>query len=69
MARRNVAIARVGNYSAPVDTEGLDPAMQETINPVAKPTGMNKVEKNYLAGAKNKSTAAEAIRRTRRANK
>lgn len=68
MARRNIAIGRAGNYSAPVDTAGMDPEMKDTLGS-PKPKRMNKVEGAFMAGAKNKSTAAEAIRRARRANK
>lgn len=68
MARRRLTIGRAGNYSAPIDTAGMDPAMVHTLSQT-KPKRMNKVEREFLAGAKNPSTAAEAIRRARRANK
>ena len=68
MARRNIAVGRAGNYSAPVDTAGMDPEMKATLAG-SKPVKLNKVENAFMAGAKNKDTAAEAVRRARRANK
>lgn len=68
MGRRNIAVGRAGNYSAPVDTSGMDPEMKATLGP-PKPVKMNKVENAFMTGAKNKDTAAEAVRRARRANK
>jgi hypothetical protein len=66
MARRN-PIARVGNYSAPVESTG-DAAMDETLfGGIPKP--MDKTERAYVSGAKNKDTATEAVRRARKANK
>lgn len=64
MARKN-PIARVGNYSAPIDTQGMDSAMKDMMTG----TPMDKTEKAYVAGAKNKDTATEAVRRARKANK
>jgi hypothetical protein len=64
MARRT-PIARVGNYAAPVDTDGMDESMKDTMYG----TPMDSTEKAYVAGAKNKDTATEAVRRARKANK
>lgn len=68
MAKRRSPTARVGNYTAPVDTSGLDPSMKSTMG-MATTKRMNSTESRYVAGAPNKSTAMEAVRRTRRANK
>jgi len=40
-------MARVGNYVAPVDTVGIDPAMKETmgLNPKPKPKKKSFVDK------------------------
>ena len=66
MARGN-PIARVGNYSAPVESTG-DAAMDETL--FSKPAKrMDKTERSYVAGSKNKDSATEAVRRARKANK
>ena len=61
MARRN-PIARVGNYSAPIDTDGMDPEMKSTMTG----TPADSTEKAYVAGSKNKATATEAVRRARK---
>lgn len=56
---------RIGNYAAPVDTAGMDQSMID----LGTGTKMNKTESSYVAGAKNKNTATEAVRRARRANR
>jgi len=68
MARRNIAVARAGNYSAPVDTAGMDADMQQSLQPT-KSTPMDKTESSYVGQAKNKASATEAVKRARRANK
>lgn len=64
---RKNPVARVGNYAAPVDSQGMDqsdPMFGELFG-----TKMDKTESSYVSGAKNKSSATEAVRRARRANK
>jgi hypothetical protein len=68
MARKNIAIARAGNYTAPVDTSGMDPDMKTSLTQ-GKSKPMDQTESTYVAGAKNKDSATEAVRRARRANK
>lgn len=66
MARRPPT-ARVGNYAAPVDSQGMDqndPMFGELFG-----SPMNKVESDYMKGASNKASAKEAVKRARRANK
>jgi len=65
MARRPIK-ARVGNYRADVDPTG-EPEMDRFL--AGPPPKMNKVESAYVAGAKNKDSATEAVRRARRANR
>lgn len=64
MARPKVPIGRAGNYTAPVDTAGMDPAM------IADLTGAkaDKTERAYIKGTGRKS-AVEAVKRARKANK
>jgi hypothetical protein len=65
--RKNVSIARVGNYAAPVDSTD-DPALNTTLFG-GTPKPMDKTESDYVGQAKNKATATEAVRRARKANK
>lgn len=67
MAPRQSPIARVGNYAAPVESTG-DDSMDNTLFG-KRPKAYDKTERNYVAGAKNKDTAKEAVRRARKANK
>lgn len=63
--RRGNPIAKVGNYAMDVDSAGMDPEMQSQMFGQK----MDKTESAYVAQAKNKATATEAVRRARRANK
>jgi membrane protease subunit (stomatin/prohibitin family) len=63
--KRDNPVAHVGNYSAPVDTAGIDKAMSDMM----LGTKMDKTESDYVAQAKNKNTAAVAVQRARKANK
>lgn len=64
--RRNPTVARVGNYAQEVDSTGLGDEAMEAQLFGTKP---DKVEKDYMKGARNKTTAREAVRRARKANK
>jgi hypothetical protein len=64
MARKNLATARAGNYSAPIEPVD-DTALSNTLTG----TKMDKTESAYVAQAKNKSTAAQAVQKARKANK
>lgn len=65
--RKNIAVARAGNYAAPVDTSGMDESMKATLAP--KTQKLDKTESAYVAGAQNKDTAKIAVSRARKANK
>jgi hypothetical protein len=65
--RRNISTARVGNYSAPVESTG-DSAMDATLFG-SKTKKMDKTENDFVAGAKNKDTAKLAVQKARKANK
>ena len=65
-ARRNIGLARVGNYSAPVESTG-DAAMDKTL--FGKTRKMDKTEDAYVAGAKNRESAKAAVQKARKANK
>jgi hypothetical protein len=68
MARKNIALARAGNYIAPVDTVGMDDAMKLTLGG-GKSAPMDKTESAYVGQAKNKASATQAVRNARKANK
>lgn len=57
---------RVGNYSAPVDTAGMDPSMQAMMTGKRKgqtgDSATDKAEKAFTG-------SAEAVRRARKANR
>ena len=67
MARKN-PVARVGNYTSPMDTTGIDQSMKKLMLGQA-PANMNKVESDYAKSKDDPTSAYEAIRRTRRANR
>ena len=58
-------LGRAGNYAAPVDSIDLDSAMKATL----LGTPMDKVEKAYVGNKGPDSSAMEAVRRARRANR
>lgn len=51
-------MARVGNYVAPIDTVGVDPAMKETMGigakPAKKPDALHKLMSMFGMGPKTK---------------
>ena len=65
---RKMPTARAGNYVAPVDTVGMDPAMKATLG-LTKTEKMDKTESAYVKGRGGAASAIEAVRRARRANK
>jgi len=65
--RRNIGTARVGNYSAPVESTG-DAEMDKTLFG-SRTRKMDKTENAYVAGAQNKDTAKLAVQKARKANK
>jgi hypothetical protein len=65
MARGN-PIAKAAGYAAPYDSGGVDDDMKKTLSPGPK---MDKTESDYVAQAKNKTTAKVAVQRARKANK
>ena len=69
-SKRGNPVARAGNYAQEVDTEGMDPEMMETLG-LRRPKGtkMNKTESDYVKSAGGRSSATEAVRRARKANK
>lgn len=66
MKRKN-PVFRIGNYAAPVDTAGMDDVMKNTG--LGPGTPMNKVETDFVRGSKDKASATEAVRRSRKANR
>jgi hypothetical protein len=63
---RKPPMFRIGNYAqAPVDSAGMDPAMQQ----LGFGTPMDKTEASYVAGSKNPATAKQAVQKARKANK
>lgn len=64
-SKRGNPVAKVGNYAQEVDSVGMDSGMKAQMFG----SKMDKTESKYVSGAKNKSTATEAVRRARKANK
>jgi hypothetical protein len=68
MARSSVprrsAVAKVGNYSADIDTTG----MSDEDKTFFTGTKANKIESDYIKGT-GRASAVEAVKRARRANK
>lgn len=65
---RKLPTARAGNYRAPVDTAGMDEAMQKTLG-TEKTEPMDKTESAYVKGRGGATSAKEAVRRARKATK
>jgi hypothetical protein len=65
MARR-LMTGNVGGFAAPIDTTNMD---EETKRVFQRPKNMNKTERDFVAGSKDKKSATEAVRRARTANK
>jgi hypothetical protein len=66
-SKRKNPTARIGNYTAPIDTTGggIDNSM---LNDMLG-TPMDKTEASYVASRSGAPAAKEAVRRARRANK
>ena len=73
MARRNPAgayAARVGNYMADVDPQGIDPEMKSTLGIGQKVTPLSKEEKAFAKDRESRGkNPGPAIQRARKANK
>jgi hypothetical protein len=65
---RKMPTGRAGNYAAPVDTAGMDPAMKASLQ-VTPTEKMDKVESAYVKGKGGASSALQAVRKARKANK